>query len=130
MNKIENIRQEIERRIKSCKTKNGFPAGTISAIRIETYKGLLAFIDSLPEEKEVKMINESLTAETLVPLLIVDEPIKPIEDAVPMLVKQQLAQAVGRSLLQEGFLDFDVQKFDSNRIRVRCMLSFYDLKKR
>ena len=51
MNKIENIRQEIERRIKSCKTKNGFPAGTISAIRIETYEGLLAFIDSLQQEQ-------------------------------------------------------------------------------
>lgn len=47
MNNIEKIRQEIKRRIKSCKTKNGFPAGTISAIRIETYEGLLAFIDSL-----------------------------------------------------------------------------------
>lgn len=51
MNKIENIRQEIERRIKSCKTKNGFPAGTISAIRIETYEGLLAFINSLQQEQ-------------------------------------------------------------------------------
>lgn len=130
MTKVQAIKAEIERRIKSCKTKNGFPAGTISAIRIETYEGLLAFIGSLPEEKEVMMNNESVIAETLVPLLIEDEPFKPIEDAAPMLVKQQLAQAVGIRLLQEGRLDFDVQKFDSNRIRVRCMLSFYDLKKR
>lgn len=63
MSKIEIIRQEIERLIKSCKTKNGFPAGTISAIRIETYEGLLAFIDSLPEDHfrdSTKMISEDL----------------------------------------------------------------------
>lgn len=125
MTKVQAIKAEIERRIKSCKTKNGFPAGTISAIRIETYEGLLAFIDSLPEEKEVMMINESVKAETLVPLSIMDET---IEDAATMLVKQQLAQAVGRRLLQEGFLDFDVQKFDSNRIRVRCVLSLTMIK--
>ena len=86
---------------------------------------LLAFIDSLPEEKEVMMINRSVTAETIVPLSIMDET---IEDAASMLVKQQLAQAVGRRLLQEGFLDFDVQKFDYNRIRVRCALSLTMIK--
>ena len=95
--------------------------------RIGTCVDLLSFIDSLPEEKEVMMINESVKAETIVPLSIMDES---IEDAASMLVKQQLAQAVGRRLLQEGFLDFDVQKFDYNRIRVRCTLSFYDLKRR
>ena len=95
--------------------------------RIATCVDLLSFIDSLPEEKGVMMINESVKAETLVPLSIMDEN---IEDAATMLVKQQLAQAVGRRLLQEGFLDFDVQKFDSDRIRVRCTLSFYVLKKR
>ena len=137
MTKVQAIKAEIERRIKSCKTKNGFPAGTISAIRIEIYEGLIAFIDSLPEEKEVKMNNESVIAETIVPLSIMDETIVPLSimdetiyDAAPMLVKQQLAQAVGLRLLHEGFLDFDVQKFDFNRTRVLCKLSFYDLKKR
>ena len=51
MTEKELIRAEIERRIKAYKTKNGFPAGTICAIRIETYEGLLSFINSLPEEK-------------------------------------------------------------------------------
>lgn len=50
MNNIEKIRQEIERRKKVYLTKNGFPTGTFGAIKIETYEGLLAFIDSLPEE--------------------------------------------------------------------------------
>ena len=45
------MRQEIERRKKVYLTKNGFPKGTFGAIKIETYEGLLAFIDSLPEEK-------------------------------------------------------------------------------
>ena len=59
MSNIEKIRQEIERRIQSYKTKNGFPAGTISAIKIETYEGLLAFIDSLPEEKPSEDLEEA-----------------------------------------------------------------------
>ena len=50
MSNIEKIRQEIERRKKVYLTKNGFPKGTFGAIKIETYEGLLAFIDSLPEE--------------------------------------------------------------------------------
>lgn len=50
MSNIEKIKAEIKRRIKACETKNGFPAGTICAIRIETYEGLLSFINSLPEE--------------------------------------------------------------------------------
>lgn len=126
MTKVQAIKAEIERRKKVYLTKNGFPKGTFGAIKIETYEGLLAFLDSLPEEKEVKMNNESVIAETIVPLSIMDET---IEDAAPMLVKQQLAQAVGRRLLQEGFLDFDVQKFDNNRIKVRCTLFFNDLRK-
>ena len=126
MTKVQAIKAEIERRKKVYLTKNGFPKGTFGAIKIETYEGLLAFLDSLPEEKEVKMNNESVIAETIVPLSIMDET---IEDAAPMLVKQQLAQAVGRGLLQEGFLDFDVQKFDYNRIKVRCTLFFNDLRK-
>lgn len=50
MSNIEKIRKEIERRKKVYLTKNGFPKGTFGAIKIETYEGLLAFIDSLPEE--------------------------------------------------------------------------------
>ena len=56
----EQIRQEIERRMEAYKTKNGFPAGTICAIRIETYEGLLSFIDSLPEEKPSKDLEEEV----------------------------------------------------------------------
>ena len=47
MTNIEKIRQEIERLIMINKTKHGFPAGTICAIRIEVYEKLLSFIDSL-----------------------------------------------------------------------------------
>ena len=50
MTQKELIRQEIERRKKVYLTKNGFPKGTFGAIKIETYEGLLAFIDSLPDE--------------------------------------------------------------------------------
>lgn len=60
MSNIEKIRQEIERRIKACKTKNGFPAGTICAIRIETYEGLLSFIDTLLEEKPSEDLEEEV----------------------------------------------------------------------
>lgn len=59
MSNIEKIRQEIERRINAYKTKNGFPAGIKCAIRIETYEGLLAFIDSLPEEKPSEDLEEA-----------------------------------------------------------------------
>ena len=127
MTKVQAIKAEIERLKKKEESEVGkVPADVYHSrgIRYACLK-LLSFIDSLPEEKEVKMINESVTAETLVPLSIMDET---IEDAAPMLVKQQLAQAVGRRLLQEGFLDFDVQKFDFNRIRVRCALSLTMIK--
>lgn len=46
----ELIRAEIERLIRMNQTKNGFPAGTICAIRIEAYERLLAFFDTLPDE--------------------------------------------------------------------------------
>ena len=52
MDKIEKIRQEIERLIEMNKTKNGFPAGTICAVRIEAYEHLLSFIDTLSEEPD------------------------------------------------------------------------------
>ena len=134
MTNIEKIRQEIERLKKWSESSKkewiaeGYNQNAFAEdCRIKSFDKLLAFIDSLPEEKEVKMNNESVIAETIVPLSIMDET---IYDAAPMLVKQQLAQAVGLRLLHEGFLDFDVQKFDFNRTRVRCKLSFYDLKKR
>ncbi|MBQ6284644.1 MAG: hypothetical protein IJK70_07640 [Bacteroidales bacterium] len=125
MTKVQAIKAEIERMhqeavLAACGNDTDWLRS-----RIGTCVDILAFIDSLPEEKGVMMINESVTTETLVPLSIMDET---IEDAASMLVKQQLAQAVGRRLLQEGFLDFDVQKFDYNRIRVRCTLSFTMLK--
>lgn len=50
MNTIETIRAEIERLIRINQTKNGFPAGTFCAIRIEAYEHLLAFLDTLPEQ--------------------------------------------------------------------------------
>ena len=59
MSNSDKIRQEIERRIKANKTKNGFPAGTICSIRIETYEGLQSFIDSLPEEKPSEDLEEA-----------------------------------------------------------------------
>lgn len=40
-------------------TKNGFPAGSICAIRIEAYERLLAFIDSVPEEPVSEDLEES-----------------------------------------------------------------------
>lgn len=50
MTTIDKIRAEIERLIRMNQTKNGFPAGTICAIRIEAYERLLAFFDTLPDE--------------------------------------------------------------------------------
>ena len=58
MDKIEKIRQEIERLIEMNKTKNGFPAGTICAVRIEAYEHLLSFIDTLSEEPD-KSLEEA-----------------------------------------------------------------------
>jgi hypothetical protein len=45
----DQIRAEIERLIRMNQTKNGFPAGTNCAIRIESYEHLISFLDSLPE---------------------------------------------------------------------------------
>ena len=73
----ELMRQEIERRKKVYLTKNGFPKGTFGAIKIETYEGLLAFIDSLPEEK-------SLTVEDIKTILDIsfwnDDPQKILDE--------------------------------------------------
>ena len=43
-------RAEIERLIRMNQTKRGFPAGTACAIRIEAYKRLLDFLDTLTDE--------------------------------------------------------------------------------
>lgn len=48
----QQIRAEIERLIRMNQTKRGFPAGTACAIRIEAYKRLLPFLDTLPDESE------------------------------------------------------------------------------
>jgi len=58
MNKIDNIRAEIEHRIKANKTKNGFPAGTLCAARIEVYEDLISFINSIPEEPDKSLEEE------------------------------------------------------------------------
>jgi len=50
MDKIEKIITEIKRLIEMNKTKNGFPAGLLCAVRIEAYEKLLAFIEKLKEE--------------------------------------------------------------------------------
>jgi hypothetical protein len=61
----EIIKAEIGKRIEACKTKNGFPAGRICAIRIETYEELLSCIDSMPRDAaaDVKIINTPDTRE-------------------------------------------------------------------
>ena len=52
MEAIDKVRAEVERLIKLNKTKNGFPAGTLCAYRIEAYEKLLSFIDTLSEEPD------------------------------------------------------------------------------
>ena len=58
MDKIEKIRAELERLVKMNQTKHGFPAGTACAIRIEAYKKLLAFLDTLSEEPDKSLEEE------------------------------------------------------------------------
>lgn len=58
MTTIEKIRAEIERRREANMTKNGFPAGTLCAVRIEAYDELLAFLDTLQEPKDVDLDDE------------------------------------------------------------------------
>ena len=92
MTQKELIRQEIERRKKVYLTKNGFPKGTFGAIKIETYEGLLAFIDSLPEEKPGKelegkqMIKE--LKERIVGLDNNGNPIAAAPPDIPMIVEK------------------------------------------
>lgn len=50
MTNIEKIRQEIERRMKVYRKKSDFRDEAFGAAKIGTYRGLLEFIDSLPEE--------------------------------------------------------------------------------
>ena len=46
------LKAEIERLIKINKTKHGYPAGTLCAVRIEAYEKLLSFIGALSEEPD------------------------------------------------------------------------------
>ena len=57
MNIIETIRAEIERRREANMTKNGFPAGTLCAVRIEAYDELLAFLGTLQEPNPSKSVG-------------------------------------------------------------------------
>lgn len=52
MDTLGKIRAEIERLIEMNKTKRGFPAGTICAVRIEAYEKLLSFLDSLEDDRD------------------------------------------------------------------------------
>lgn len=53
------IRQEIEKRIEAHKTKNGFPAGSICAIRIKTYEELLQFLGTVALEEDPEGLDEA-----------------------------------------------------------------------
>lgn len=60
----DKLRAEIERKITSCKTKNGFPSGIRSAIRIETLETVICFLDTLdpagvcmPDEMGRRIMN-------------------------------------------------------------------------
>ena len=55
---IEKIIAEIEHRIKANKTKHGFPAGTLCAVRIEAYEDIISLINSLPEEPDKSLKEE------------------------------------------------------------------------
>lgn len=55
MDTLGKIRAEIERLIEINKTKRGFPAGTLCAVRIEAYEKLLSFLDSLSEEPDTDL---------------------------------------------------------------------------
>lgn len=51
---IEKIRAEVERLIAMNKTRNGFPAGTMCAVRIEVYENRLSFLDTLESENPMQ----------------------------------------------------------------------------
>ena len=54
---IEYIRKDallelLKRMIQSCKTKNGFPAGTLAAVRIETLEAVIYRIEEICKEEK------------------------------------------------------------------------------
>ena len=55
---IEQIKAEVERLISNNKTKNGFPAGTLCAVRIEAYEHILSFLDTIQEPIDKWSNNE------------------------------------------------------------------------
>lgn len=59
MDTLGKMRAEIERLIEINKTKRGFPAGTLCAVRIEAYEKLLSFLDSLEKESD-KSLEEAV----------------------------------------------------------------------
>lgn len=66
MDKIEKIRQEIERRRHDYGKRMLQPDGMVARAKFDELTGLLAFIDSLPEEHfrdSTKMISEGLEEE-------------------------------------------------------------------
>lgn len=74
----DQIRAEIERLIRMNQTKNGFPAGTNCAIRIETCEHLISFLDSLQQEP----------------------PGEGLEEAAYKYTNSEAAKSVGRAWLQ------------------------------
>lgn len=56
---IQAIKAEIERLIAMNKTRNGFPAGTMCAVRIEAYEKLLSFLSTLEEEPVQNDLEEA-----------------------------------------------------------------------
>lgn len=53
---IEYIRKDallelLQGMIRSCETKNGFPAGTLSAVRIETLEAVISRIEEICKEE-------------------------------------------------------------------------------
>ena len=61
MSTKERIIAEIKKKIEANKTKNGFPAGTLCAVRIEAYETLVSFINSLPDDSTPKRNEEMNT---------------------------------------------------------------------
>ena len=60
MTNIEKIRQEIERRMKMILGVEGLVTGVADNMRYQGYKSLLAFIDSLPEEKPSEDLEKEI----------------------------------------------------------------------
>ena len=91
MSNIEKIRQEIERRRHDYGKRMLQPDGMVARAKFDELTGLLAFIDSLPEEKPSEDLKEA--AEEYAYRGIPDEikqNVKPIADEI---IKQFIAGA-------------------------------------